>query len=528
MATQLPSPATSGMSQATVSPFRTGSLRLTARLWQQLIWGTLKGQFLFLAFWVLALSIMLAFAFPGALRQITLNLDTINQGSIPSVDAAQATAQNLEDIDAKAADYLATADLNSKEPCTLPGSTEVLRLTVHDCDNRAIDAETVQANQQLYLAAHNVTYSGERTAIERIIAGFEQYSSHIAVMRYAFNQAQSKTDPKDFHLQQAYQAYRAATEELYTRISLAPLKDASGNVLLSETNLPDCSPRGQNLSGKDWALGSIEDNLACLNIINKTHLDAAYTNTTDFLTITKNLTLILGGLLFLIILLTTQRMLSITHRLINSGLSMALLITTILVITLNIFVGSLAGRHGSFGQMVEDDYDSVYAAARLQRYGTAANADESRWLVALKFKDQPQADRWQQDWTQNIGQVSALSKDAINNRTWSEEDQPLADLQSNWNHYTLIDGRLRSTAISMNDPNHLRQAEELSTGESNHAFTEFFNAVSGLSQANRAHYTHSYEQATGDLARFILLCELLFPLIGLSALWGITQRLKDF
>ena len=79
-------------------------------LWQQAR-KTLKGQFITLASAIFILSIVAGLLIMQAFRQSYTDLNTIASGSVPSVDAAQAMSQYIEDIDAKAADYLAAASL---------------------------------------------------------------------------------------------------------------------------------------------------------------------------------------------------------------------------------------------------------------------------------------------------------------------------------------------------------------------------------------------------------------------------------
>jgi hypothetical protein len=188
----------------------------------------------------------------------------------------------------------------------------------------------------------------------------------------------------------------------------------------------------------------------------------------------------------------------------------------------------LSGPHGAYGQMVRDDYDSVYYAAQLKHYGTAANADESRWLIALAFGDQAAADHWQQDWLDNTSRVSMLITRAQANRTWPEEDQPLAAIQTNWNGYFTIDGQIRAAARNTSDPNRIITAERISTGISNQTFGKFSDAVDQLSLANRSHFDQTYASEAANLTLYTTLGLVLFPLIGLLAAWGASRRFKDF
>ena len=515
----------------------------TQRLWWHVdmrsLWRqarkTLKGQFLVLAISMIILAVLVALLISPAFRQAYTDLDTIGNGSVPSVDAAQAMSQYLEDIDAKAADYLAAAGLTNLEPCTLPGSSRNPgMLTVHDCDNLTINAEITLANDELYQAAHNVTYPGERTAIERITAGFEEYVGDISLMRYEYGLAASKTDPRDVHLQNARAAYLMANSVLLTRITQQPILDATNSPVFNEPNVPSCtiSPiptiPGRVLAPNEWPLSSLQDNIDCLSSINKAHLDAAYDDTVNFLAVGLALA-IFSCLVFCLLLgVTTWRMAVMTHRFINIGLALALLVGVVFSISVVTNFATMTGRHGVFGQLVKDDYDSIYFAALLKRYATAANADESRWLIALDFNDRAGVDHWYQDWLDNTARVRTLIANAKANRTYPQEDQPLADMQQYWDSYSTIDSQLRAKALDMTNPSRILDAEGISTGISNQSFGNFTQAVDNLSAANRSYYDRTFADTTGSLTLYIALSAILFPLIGLAGAWGISRRFKDF
>jgi hypothetical protein len=502
--------------------------------WQQRTWNwvgkTYKGQFTLQAGAIVLLAILLALISSQVINRSATDLNVISNGSIPSVEAAQTMAQYVEDIDAKAADYLAAAGLTNKITCTLPGpqsSAQPLILTVHDCDDRTITTETQLFDQQLYEAIHNVTYPGERTAVERITTGFEEYTSDITLMRSEYTQAQSKTNPQDPHLRNAWQDYLAATSVLHNKITWLPPMNSTGQIIFDEPHPATCTLNGKTVPATIWAAGSLEANLTCLNNINESHLNAAYNDTQNFLRGSILLLLVCCLGFVALLLFSTGRMAMITHRIVNIGLTSAFLVSIIFSASLLLFSNSMAGRHGDFGQIVRDDDDSMYYAAELNRYGTMANADESRWLIALEFGDQSQVTHWSQDWQKNTAQVRALITRAQNNRTWPQEDQPLADMQTNWQRYTQIDPQIRTLAENTANPQHILNAEKLSTGQSNTTFGQFENAVNRLSQANALHYQMTLTATQNTLTDFTFWCIFLFPLIGLAAAWGILHRFKD-
>jgi hypothetical protein len=490
---------------------------------------TLKGQFMLLALLSLLLCLILALTQMQSFQEASNDLNTVANGSIPSIDAAQSMAQYMEDIDAKSADYLATAPLKTLAPCSVVGyATSVGNLSVHDCDDRTITAEITQANQELYLAAHNVTYPGERTAIDRIMAGFEEYIGDIAIMRSEYSQAKNVADSQDPHMLNARHAYQQANSVLNQHINQLPLSNPNGSPRFAETNIPTCQENGQTLAPQTWALSSIHTNLDCLSGINKAHLDAAYNQATSQMGSNLFFAIVGNVVLWLLLGYTMLRMTLITHRLVNLGLVLALAGSLILGIGVISHFAQLSGPHGDFSQMVNDDYNSVYDAALLKRYGTDANADESRWLIALEYNDQQDADHWAQDWRNNTAQVRTLISNAQKNQTWPEEIQPLAAMQANWQKYYSIDGTIRSAATNMSDPQRILTAERISTGISNNTFGKFTDAIDALSQANRTHFNQTLQDTSSYLSFFMLACVIILPVLGLCAVWGVYQRLKDF
>jgi hypothetical protein len=186
------------------------------------------------------------------------------------------------------------------------------------------------------------------------------------------------------------------------------------------------------------------------------------------------------------------------------------------------------GAGGMGAVYLANDYDSVYYTNILRRYGTAANADESRWLVVTQIGDQAVADRWFKDWQANSAQVQMSIDRAIANETFPEERAPLSVIQRDWNAYYALDGQIRQRATAANNPKRIADAQRLSTDDSNTAFGVFVNIVNRLGDVNRDYFDQIYRTTQATLDSDILWSMILFPLVGLAAVWGIWQRLKDF
>jgi hypothetical protein len=497
---------------------------------------TLKGQFILYALLLAVLAGALTLVSSLSLHRASSDLTTIDSGSIPSVNAALDIEQLIETIDAQSADFLAAANLTALTTCSLAGQSGTQRLTVHTCDERNIDAETVLVNQQLYEAAHNVTYVGERTAVERITIGLESYLGDIHQMRVDYSLAKSVTDPTDPLLQQAYQAYMAASAILNNQISLATISSRQ-IPFTTETNLPTCvTGSNQTLTPTQWTQGGLTTALDCLSSINYTHLSSAYNDSATFLTGATWALGILCAIFCLLLLFTGLRLLVVSHRLLNPGVLAAVIIGIALSANLLLLFSDLGAQSsqaindGVFKQLVLDDYNSVYYAALLQRYGTDANADESRWLIAQEFGDQASIQHWQSDWDTNVQQIERLINQAHANQTWVEELQPLADMDTFWRQYDATDSKIRSAATAQDQSlaQRLFNAETISTGSSDQEFTSFSDAVQRLSNANQAHYEQTLTSAQGSLSLAFVLCLILFPLAGLLVVGGIAWRLPDF
>jgi hypothetical protein len=178
--------------------------------------------------------------------------------------------------------------------------------------------------------------------------------------------------------------------------------------------------------------------------------------------------------------------------------------------------------------MVRDAYDSVYATNLLKRDGTAANADESRWLVAVQFGDQGSADGWTTDWQRNTALVQASISQAIRNETFPEEHEPLRHIQADWTAYTAIDPQIRALATNTAQPDHIATAQRLSTGDSNAAFSRFLSTVDQLRSVNAGYVAQTYAASLARLDLALGWSTWLMPLAGISAAWGIAMRLKEF
>lgn len=463
-----------------------------------------------------------------ALVEVRGDLDVIAEKTVPVVDAFQSMLQSTFELSSHAADYLATAPLAGREPCTITARGVSGSLTVQECSDRNIDAQVSYFNQQLVKAASKATFPGEPIAVERVVSGFETLTARLALMRDAYAQATSRSDPRDeavadprgAPMRKAYAAFEAASAAFHTETWAA--QSTAGLAI------PSCDIDTAILDGKVWPFDTMEHTLRCLSKTNKQHLDDTYKQTMRELQQNLRVAIVCAVLLCGFLLFTTWRMAAVTHRIVNPGLTIALLFGLAGSSLVIYRFAQFQGERGLFQIMVQDAYGSYYRSVHLKQYALAANADESRWLVAKTFGDEQAAAAWTQDWEFRTFRVRDDIQKLTAQRTWPDEDAPLRALQQHWNTYIGIDRKLRDVGANTNDPAAIVEAERMSTGASNRAFADMLDAAERLGSVNYTVYETTRQRITAMIDRTATVSLWLFGLAALATVWGIHGRWKDF
>ena len=491
--------------------------------------ATLRGQFAALGAISILLCLVSALASALAISEARKDLGVIADKTVPVVDAAQNMMQSAFELSGYAADYLATAPLANREPCRITASQpQVGSITVHECSDRNIDAQVAKFNQQLFKAANKAIFPGEPIAIQRITAGFETLTAQLALMRDAYRTATSRSDPRDDQvadphsepMRKSYAAFQMAIAALQTQ--KWPAQNTAGLAI------PSCDVDTAILPGTDWPFDTLEYTMRCLSKTNKVHLDNAFNETLGEQRKNLIVAIICGVLLCGFLLATTWRMATVTHRIVNPGLTLALLLG-IAGSSLEVYrFYYFSGKDGLFHIMVQDAYESYYRSIHLKQYALAANADESRWLVAKAFDDEQAATRWYQDWQFRTSRVQDDIQKLKAQRTWPAEDAPLRDLANNWTAYAATDRQIRATASNVADPAHIVNAERLSTGASNTTFAGVLDAADRLAAINYTMYNGAQQRITASINSLAQIGLWLFCLAALAAAGGIYARWKDF
>ena len=248
---------------------------------------------------------------------------------------------------------------------------------------------------------------------------------------------------------------------------------------------------------------------------------------------------VLLALLALIQLFITGR----THRLVNIPLLLATCITVgVTFYSLRI----LAQQQADLKVAREDAFTSIHALWRTRAVAYAANADESRYLL-----DRQNASKHEQDFFtkrnalillpggetfESIAQaagphVNGLTGslgEEINNITFPGEKAAALETLSAFAEYLRIDGQIRNLERS----GHHKEAIALCTGtkpgESNWAFAQFDKALGKTLNINQIAFDHAVKNGFAALAHFDLQMSVCAAAIGVLALLGLMQRIREY
>jgi hypothetical protein len=482
------------------------------------------------------------------LSQTEANFKTIISDSAPSIIASQKLGQAMQDADAAAANYQLFSRIDVSSPDFNPDVYGTPKDPTCKAGLRAcawqdfLDARQ-QVNDALFNARKNITYPGEADAINTISTRFLDYVGRINVMKYELDAG---------HREIALAAYKSADDLLLGNLNNVIL-DAQGHSPEEFMALA-----GWQIFDTTKPYLGINANIEKLTEINQNALNTAASNASSSI----NLNIIIVGMVVALLVICLAficiRHASVTHRLINPGYTIALLIA---IAVLSILLLKLNTAKDDYKTVAIDSFASIKASAIAREIAADSNTDESRLLLSpegpgldstnpILTTDVRQAfgkAKLAKDFTTKTNLVKAQLNIAWANVTYvNEERAALCKVIDNpklnqsaggpcplnssfgFTNYLAIDSRIR-TAF---DQNLLASAITIDVGDSNTAFNTFDSGMSELSQVNEKHFDIAACDAVG-LTEFGNTCSgggyiptlevvvlVGFALVALSAIGG--------
>jgi hypothetical protein len=378
--------------------------------------------------------------------------------------------------------YLADMDANiANEMIAKPGDN------LDAIDSYQKDRKDVVDN--LVVAAKNITYDSEQEHIVNIAEGFAQYEELIS-------QARSFHERGDAAM---LAAYRQATDLLHKLL----------------------------------------DEAIQLDKVNSDELEKAYAQKRIVVMALLVLVIGSGGGVLALLVVTQLYLLRNMNRVINRGLFLATVLTTLFLLMTLV---RLFQANGDLKVAKEDAFDSINALWQARAIAYDINGDESRWLL-----DRPRAAQYEQSFFKNSDRLVKLQRgrdtdavqaaqsqgkgaDApylaaeINNVTFTGEREAASRMLQAYSQYFGIDSEIRQLHMSGNKEKQDRAISiciGTDPGESNWAFEQFDTALGDTLKINQDQFdlalSHGVNNVTvvGVLNPILALCVVALTIAGL-------------
>ena len=435
-------------------------------------------QILSRSLWAIGiLDIVLLIALLNGGRIHRAGLQTVGKDTVPSIIAAQHIKSALADMDANAANEL------------LAQGGEAAAAV------QAYEARRQEALEALITAAQNITYGdNERGPILRIQLGLGTYEARI----------QRARDLRQEGNEGFVAAYGIAADLIDREI--LPAADA-----LDGANLDVLERAYENQHRRSVAARGL---------------------------IMATAVVVLAVLAWVQMLLTGR-----THRLINVPLLLATCITVgVTYYSLRV----LAQAQNDLKIAREDAFTSIHALWRARAVAYAANADESRYLLdrqnAPKHEQEffakrdtlaklPEGATFQSVVRQGGTRVNGFTgylADALNNITFPGEGEASLETLRRFGEYLRTNGQIRALERGGHQKEALALCTGTKPGESNWAFNQFDSALDRTLTINQNAFDGAIKNGFSILAPFDLQMSICAVLIGVLALLGLMQRIREY
>ena len=427
-----------------------------------------------LFFGAVCLSIfVLWLAAAGSIARTRQAIQTIGKDAVPSIVAAQQIRANMADMDASTANvFIGSGD-------------NVLVKNQYDADR-------AKANDNLILAAQNITYGdAERGPILTLTNDLETYSGLVKAAR---------TKGRPYGIKDL----RAASALMHGE--MIPAADA-------------------------------------LDKANFDHLNDAYTAARASAA-GRQIALYFFGALVLAVLLAAQVYLARrTHRLVSLPLALATVVLVGYVLWLS---GALAYENEQLRATKADCFDSIHALWKAKSVAYDANGDESLYLLGLPPSEEAVYDQSFHAKAAQLagvpvtpalvasceaGTVPTFPGDLgveLRNITFVGEHTAAVDTLRNWGAYMALDAQIRTLETTGHHAEAVALCTGTAPGQSDYAFGQFDDALDRTLGINQDHFDGTVARAFSGLRPLPIASALAALLIVLLTWLGIAPRLREY
>lgn len=442
------------------SPWRTKAAATPGRLW--------------LYFGAVCLCVFLLWLVAaGSIARTRQAIQTVGKDAVPSIVAAQQIRADMADMDASTANvFIGSGD-------------NVLVKSQYDADR-------AKANDNLILAAQNITYGdAERGPILTLTNDLETYSGLVKAAR---------TKGRPYGIKDL----RAASTLMHTE--MIPAADA-------------------------------------LDKVNFDHLNEAYAAARSSAAAAQ-LGLFLAGALVLAVLLAAQVYLARRTRRV---LSLPLALATVVLIGFVLWLSAaLAYENEQLRAAKADCFDSIHALWKAKSVADDANGDESLYLLGLPPSETARYDQSFHAKAALLADVPVTDAlvasgaagakpafhgflgDELRNITFAGEQNAAVDTLRGWGKYMALDAQIRTLETG----GHHADAVTLCTGsgpdQSDGAFQQFDDALGKTLGINQAQFNLTVARAFAGLRLLPFVSAAVLLLVVVLTWLGIAPRLHEY
>ena len=441
-------------------PWRTKAAATPGRLW--LYFGAVCLCVLLL--WLVA---------AGSIARTRQAIQTVGKDAVPSIVAAQQIRADMADMDASTANvFIGSGD-------------NVLVKNQYDADR-------AKANDNLILAAQNITYGdAERRPILTLTNDLETYSGLVKAAR---------TKGRPYGIKDL----RAASALMHGE--MIPAADALDKANFDHLNDAYAAARG---------------------MAGETQIGLYFT-----------------GALVLAVLLATQIYLARrTHRLVSLPLALATVVLVGYVLWLS---GALAYENEQLRAAKADCFDSIHALWKARATAYDANGDESLYLLGLPPSNEAIYD---QSFHAKAAQLAGVPvTDALvasceagtvptfpgdlgvelRNITFVGEHTAAVDTLRNWGAYMALDSRIRTLETTGHHAEAVALCTGTAPGQSDYAFEQFDDALGRTLGINQAQFDSTVARAFSGLRPLSFVSVAALLLVIILTWLGIAPRLREY